>query len=373
MKVFFSLVIFSVILSHQQVHGQSSMTKNIVIVTLDGYRWKELFHGPDPRILDHAKFSPEKGTTFASREQLMPFFWSTIAHEGQLYGNRKYKSKVNCDNNHMISYPGYSEMFVGFPDRNVSSNDKIENPNGTVLEFIHQQEGFQNQVVAFSTWDRFPYILREKKAGIYVNSAQDFAEGEISAVEQQLNLSIASLQGTKVLRSDSITFRYAMEYLKRRSPRVTLIAFDETDQHAHAGRYDEYLKAAHRADEMINELWQWIQSQPGYKDQTTLLITTDHGRGSGKRNWREHQLVAPGSAQIWFAVIGPDTPAFGEIKFKSRFQQKQIAKTIAAFLGLHYQNRLPVGEVVQTMISSPGLQGIPVSANTTFVLPGPDN
>jgi bisphosphoglycerate-independent phosphoglycerate mutase (AlkP superfamily) len=134
-----------------------------------------------------------------------------------------------------------------------------------------------------------------------------------------------------------------------------LIGFDETDEHGHGGRYDEYLKSAHKADQMIGTLWEWIQSDPDYKDQTTLFITTDHGRGRGKNNWRKHQLVAPGSGQIWFAVMGPDTPPFGEMKFKAKYYQKQVAKTIAAFLGLQYSNRQKVGEVVQTMIAVPGI------------------
>ena len=97
-----------------------------------------------------------------------------------------------------------------------------------------------------------------------------------------------------------------MEYLKRVRPRVTFIGFDETDHYAHQGRYDEYLRAAHNADQMIAQLWRWLQSQPDYKDQTTLLITTDHGRGRGRNNWRKHRLLARGSRHIWFAVVGPD-------------------------------------------------------------------
>src|SRR5690606_32773898 len=93
------------------------------------------------------------------------------------------------------------------------------------------------------------------------------------------------------------------------------------------------------------------------RDQTTLLITTDHGRGNGKNSWRNHRLLAAGSRHIWFAVIGPDTPAFGEMKIKATTYQNQVAKTIAAFLGLNYQNEQRVGEVVQTMISVPAPGG----------------
>lgn len=338
-------------------YAQRAETKNIVIVTLDGLRWQEVFEGADMRIASSDKYVESQdaisdfraGPESQRRNALMPFVWNVIASEGQLYGNRHLDNKVNCTNHHLISYPGYSEMLVGFRHPKVSSNRKVENPHATVLEVIGNHRHFENEVAAFATWDAFPFILREAKSDIYVNAGTDIAHGEVSRREKSLN----ALQKDGRARSDSVTFQYAFEYMKRNRPRVTFIGLDETDKYGHAGRYDEYLKAAHRADQMIAELWRWIQSQPDYKDQTTLFITTDHGRGNGKNNWRSHRLLAPGSRHIWFAVIGPDTPAFGEMRIKSKHYQKQVAKTIAAFLGLDYTNEQPVGEVVQTMISVP--------------------
>ena len=43
-----------------------------------------------------------------------------------------------------------------------------------------------------------------------------------------------------------------------------------------------------------------------YKDQTTIFIATDHGRGDGE-DWTHHNSKTPGSDQIWFAVMGPYT------------------------------------------------------------------
>jgi hypothetical protein len=101
---------------------------------------------------------------------------------------------------------------------------------------------------------------------------------------------------------------------------------------------------------MIGKLWNWIQSDEQYKNKTTLLITTDHGRGyAGKKGWKGHGRLIAGSSQMWFAVIGPDTPALGEMKNEGQYFQKQIAKTAGAFLGLHYENVEPVGEVVESM------------------------
>lgn len=342
-----------------QSRAQDRSTRNIMVVTLDGLRWQEVFRGADPSILEddryvgcRASIASFRGPTAAGkRRSLMPFFWGAIGARGQLYGNRDLGNRVNCTNHHLLSYPGYSEMLVGFRHSKISSNRKVDNPHATVLESIGSHKGFRNSVAAFTTWDAFPYILRESHSQIHVNAGPDRAEGrDISRREVRLN----KIQEKAGRRTDSLTFHYALEYLKRERPRVVFIGFDETDQHAHAGRYDEYLKAAHRADGMIAQLWQWIQSQPDYRDQTTLLVTTDHGRGNGKNNWRKHRLLARGSRHIWFAVIGPDTPAFGEMKIRNTTYQDQVAKTIAAFLGLPYRNKAPVGDVVQTMISIPG-------------------
>lgn len=361
-RIVSAVVLFAIVASG--VCAQESQTENIVIVTLDGYRWQELFKGADKRVLKNTELTSDRGvaamfdgeTDEARREKLMPFFWNTIAREGQLYGNRKYGNKVNCSNFHLLSYPGYSEMLVGFAERKVTSNDLKTNPNPTVLEVINDQEGYKGQVAAFSTWIAFPYILREEKSNIYVNAGTDSAAGNISDREEELNRLQVENKNPHGSRYDEYTHGFAIEYMKREHPRVVFISFDETDEHGHGGRYDQYLKAANKADDLIRQTWEYIQSDPFYKDRTTLLITTDHGRGSGKKSWKNHRLLAPGSGQIWYAVLGPDTPAFGEMKFKGKYYQKQIAKTIAAFLGVGYENRKPVGEIVQTMLAVPAIQ-----------------
>jgi hypothetical protein len=340
---------------------QDVQTRNVIVVTLDGYRWKEFFNGADASIISNPKYvsDPQVASLFAGdspeekRERLMPFVWDVIANQGQLYGNRKLGSKVNCKNNHLLSYPGYSEMFVGFTDDlKVSSNERQVNPNKTVFEFISENEGFKaKDIAAFTTWEMFPYILREEKNHIHVNAGKTPAEGDISEKEKELNDYIQTVPK----RRDQQTFEYAMEYMKREKPRVLFLGFDGTDDHGHGGRYDEYLKSAHAIDGMLKELWSWLQSQPEYKDQTTLLITTDHGRGNGRHSWQNHRLLAPGSRHIWFAVIGPDTPAFGEMNTRQKYFQKQLAGTIAAFFGRKYKNRKETGEVIQTMIDVPTL------------------
>ena len=84
-----------------------------------------------------------------------------------------------------------------------------------------------------------------------------------------------------------------------------------------------------------------VQSIPEYRDQTTFILTTDHGRGGGSREWREHGNKQKGSENIWIAVIGPDTGPLGERANIATVTQSQIAATVAAFLGQDYPKAVP--------------------------------
>ena len=84
-----------------------------------------------------------------------------------------------------------------------------------------------------------------------------------------------------------------------------------------------------------------MQAIPQYRGQTTFILTTDHGRGSGLVEWKEHGVDETGSENIWIAVMGPDTPALGERTNVAPVTQAQIAATLAAFLGQDYHAAVP--------------------------------
>jgi hypothetical protein len=84
-----------------------------------------------------------------------------------------------------------------------------------------------------------------------------------------------------------------------------------------------------------------MQGLPAYHDQTTFIITTDHGRGSGLVEWKDHGADQKGSENIWIAVLGPDTPPLGERTNVDLITQSQIAATLACFLGKDYRHDVP--------------------------------
>lgn len=135
---------------------------------------------------------------------------------------------------------------------------------------------------------------------------------------------------------DALTFHSAMELFKAKHPRVLYVSFGETDEWGHDGRYDEYLTAAHRFDAYVKTLWETAQSLPEYRGTTTLILSTDHGRGLGAVDWKSHDKTVPNSDGIWIGVLGPDTVALGERSQVPDLQESQIAATLAAILGENY-------------------------------------
>ena len=94
-----------------------------------------------------------------------------------------------------------------------------------------------------------------------------------------------------------------------------------------------------------------MQSQDYYKNKTTLIITTDHGRGKYLNDkWGSHGATIPNAQNVWAAIIGPDTPSKGEITNSKTIYTNQIAATIAHLLGFDYSTNREHGSVIKEMI-----------------------
>ena len=295
--------------------ADQAQTKKLIIITIDGFRWQEVFTGADPLLITNPDYVRDTGLTRQMywdssspdrRKKLMPFFWSTVAHEGRIYGNRLLGNKMNVRNFYKISYPGYNEIFTGHTDAFNSPNLPMENPHVNVLEYLKNSQEYKGKVAVFTSWNVFPFILNQVRSGLPVNSGYSH---------------------------DLVTFLTAKEYIRQHHPSVLYLGFGETDEMAHQARYDLYLQQIADIDRMIADLWYLVQTDPFYRDSTTILITTDHGRGWKPNKWTTHGFWAQGSGEIWMAVLGPDILPAGEMQSHGQVYQKQLAATIAALLG----------------------------------------
>jgi hypothetical protein len=340
-------------------HGSALKTRNVFLITTDGLRWQEVFAGAEEALLDDKTVTTNpdrmkqlywKPAPEARRKLLMPFLWTEFAAHGQLYGNQLRGSVARVTNGRNSSYPGYNELLTGAPDPRIDSNAATLNPNTNVFEWLNLQPGYHRKVAAVVNWRVIPWILNAPRNQLPVWSGYLLPEGAPAFKVPQI-LQDVSADMTPVFSSilfDAFTHHVAQDYLENNRPRAFYIAFGETDEWAHEGRYDRYLVATKRVDLFIHDLWETCQSLPQYRDKTTFIITTDHGRGSGLEEWKSHGEKIAGSEGTWVAILGPDTPALGERAHCAPVSASQIAATVAAFLGKDFLKTNPQAALPMT-------------------------
>ncbi|HEY3132656.1 MAG TPA: alkaline phosphatase family protein [Acidobacteriota bacterium] len=329
-------------------------TENIILITADGLRYQELFSGADADLLADKKSGIESPAVLRSqfwrptaeerRLALLPFFWGILAPQGIVLGNKARGSSVQVTNSYRVSYPGYAEILTGQPLPQITGNKEIRIPRETVLEFVRRKFMLSRMgVAAFTSWSVFFYISAHEENGIFCNAGYQPVPHGFATPE----MDIFSLLQRRALtpwdssRHDVFTFELAVDYLKTYQPRLLFMAFDETDDWAHARRYDRVLQLIRLLDDLLKELWQTLQSLEPYRNKTTLILTSDHGRGRGLADWSDHGSKVKGAEDIWLAVVGPDTPERGEVASSPEVYQKQVASTLLRLLGLDYKEFNP--------------------------------
>ncbi len=359
-RTILKLVVAAIGLYGGIIFAQENETK-VVLITLDGFRWQELFTGADPLLVTNTEYvhdttglkntfwkdSPEK-----RREALMPFFWTEVSKMGQLHGNRNLGSQVDLTNKMWFSYPGYNEILTGrADDARIDSNDKIDNPNMTILELANNTLENKGKVAAFGSWDVFPYIVNENRSKVPVNAGFELAQGyDLTEREKFLNeLQPIVPSPWSSVRFDAFTHNYCLEYMKKNRPSLIFISYGETDDFAHDGEYAAYLTSAHNTDAMIRGLWNFTQQDEFYKGKTLFIITTDHGRGTEPLStWKSHGDEVKGAGSVWMVLFGKGITPKGEISTKEQLYSNQIAPTVLKSLGIRYDKKIINGKPLET-------------------------
>ena len=323
-------------------------TGNVILITLDGLRIQEMFAGMDPIVAEKEKHSGIydlararrlywRDTPEERRQALLPYFWGSLAPQGIVLGNKAKGSSVRPRNPLLFSAPGYAEILTGQYQPDVTSNDIKRYPHKTVLEFVQEELRLEGRKVAtIGSWEGFKTLSASREGaffayGGYERVPPDIATPRIAFLDDLQNQVMTLWEEG---RSDAVTFNIALEYLKTQRPRLLYIALGESDDWAHARRYDRLLDYIHVVDGYLRALWETLASIDAYRGATTLILTTDHGRGVRPSDWVEHEEVVKGSEDIWIAVIGPDTPDRGEVAPYPTVHQADVAATLLRFFGL---------------------------------------
>src|SRR5258708_26195252 len=103
--------------------------RNVVVITIDGLRWQEVFTGAGREYFKKEK-SGEPGpaekrfwreTADERREALLPFMWGTIAAKGQIFGDPSNGGRAHLTHGLWFSYTGYNQRVSAAADPRVDS------------------------------------------------------------------------------------------------------------------------------------------------------------------------------------------------------------------------------------------------------------
>lgn len=105
---------------------------------------------------------------------------------------------------------------------------------------------------------------------------------------------------------DELTFFITREIMREFAPSLMLVNFWDMDV-AHWGSYSLYLQAITRTDRVTGMLWDEVQSNPKYKDQTTVLILPELGRDgdqNASNGFLNHRSGDASCRNLWLMALG---------------------------------------------------------------------
>lgn len=322
----------------------AAQSRHVIFVTIDGVRPEDLFNGVDSRLMasandagidDTAAFRARwwRESAEERRRAIMPFLWDTLVPAGAIYG---IGSNVRVTNSLNFSGPGYTELFTGAARADVTTNDDRRYAHPTLFEAVARQSRRRpTDVAAFTSWTT-QARLTATRDGLFTSQgpfeplpaalADDGMLVRLQAIEARVR------HDDRSIRYDAFTHELALAWLRRYRPTLLHIGYGETDVEAHGRHYDRYLAMLHETDRMLSELMQAVAADPELAGRTTLVVTTDHGRGATPRDWTDHGRDVANAARWWFLASGAGVAPRGVVT--EPMTQSQVSATILNLLGL---------------------------------------
>jgi len=131
-------------------------------------------------------------------------------------------------------------------------------------------------------------------------------------------------------------------------PHFMLVYLADVDHAGHSGNWTEYTTAIRTADSIVGVLWQQLQSDPFYKDSTTLIVTNDHGRHDDQHGgFQHHGDGCEGCRHIQFLAVGPPIKK-NFVSYTDR-SIPDMAVTASALLGINPEKA--TGNIMQEIFS----------------------
>jgi hypothetical protein len=309
--------------------GQSLQTDHVLIVNIDGLRCQD---------------------GLESGNLTMPFLWDSLRPFGTLYTSFQNRGITVTNAGHSTIVTGVRQVLPN----NAGIATPLRPQEPTLAEYYRKERGVPQEQVYFisgktSIW-KYPVSLFPGYGYPYAATV------------------------TLTSSQDTVTWDSTRAILQRDHPSLAYVLFAQVDAEGHTADSLRYFGAIRRVDSLVYTLWQFLQADSVYRDRTTMIVISDHGRHDDLHGgWQGHGDFCHGCRHVMCFAIGPDiTP--GLVTGIAR-DQIDIAPTVAYLLGFHAP--LARGAVMREMFRNPppaptAVQGPTVSGRSlseTTVLP----
>ncbi len=342
--------------------------RNVIFVLIDGLRERELL----------GKATDDNGKPVRANE-LFPNL-TALRKSGLFF------SRMNISNPVGVSLPAYADIFAGRRQERILNNAPpaadFRSHYPTLLQTVKKDLhlGFDG-VALITAWTPLCNIAVQPPlapADDFYRSC-GFKNNAVPAPSSALPAppGITNPPGPPIYfkpevysgsRADSDTYLEVLQEIPRRHPRLLVVHFVDADEEAHLQlrvqrRINQnygifhYHQALHASDYYIGRLWAMVQSDPFYRDNTYLFISTDHGRddypepdqwalhGHCVSDFGQHKTCS-GCSSIFTIVVGP---GLGPRVIKTPYDHTSLAPTIARLMGASLPSA--TGQIMQEVFS----------------------
>ena len=275
-------------------------TRNVFFVVMDGVRYSDTFGDPLHRNV--------------------PRMWNDLRPQGTLFTNY-YNTGVT------VTRQGHSTMISGTWQTCQNGGPRMTMP--TVFDYYRDEKKMpQNKTWALFGKARYAW--------------EDYSSFPVYADKFRPSYECGIGEGS--IEDDNKVFARLQEVMEKDHPSLVYANFGYTDHAGHLNVFDNYQNAIRNVDRIFTELWQKIQADPAYRNQTTLIMVNDHGRHDDAHGgFQHHGDQCEGCQHIMLLVLGPDITKGKTVD--RRVLQIDVAPTIGELLS--FQTPLATGSVIK--------------------------
>ncbi len=264
--IFFGLIFLLLNCQKEESIKRCCLAENVVVIVVDGPRYSETWGDPSHEFIPHMK--------------------TDLAPHGVVFTNFR-------NNGSTYTNAGHSAILSGhYQDINNIGGEVPQRPN--FLQYWLRKSGApQTKAWLFASKDKIEPLA---------NCQDSLWADQFLPSTDCGNNGLGS-----GYRADSITVKHVLDTMGKYEPNIVLINLREPDFSGHTGVWEDYLASIKQVDKDYYAIWQFIRTNPNYKDKTALFITNDHGRHlDSVGSFSSHGDGCEGCRHINLFAYGPD-------------------------------------------------------------------